>query len=254
MRFTRLAVPVVIASAAGIACETEFENYTPPPTPPTVKTYTLTSASHELADESGNLVLTSYKQLSLAQRVWRSCGISVPFAATLFEELSGPDPAQGGGNVYVRFGEKFPAEYPNKDAHGPNWTIVRNEAFRLNAAQSKGSDDHWTKRIQTYNEGLPDIVSTLGVTPVTPGPDNVSVVRSLENGNEQLILGHEIGHQLGLSDLEPQGNTGNLMCKAIGCSGTTLTGHMGTPNPRAPYTQCERAIYWGDLWDLYEEA
>jgi hypothetical protein len=252
MRSTHVALAVLIGSASGIACTTPgYENYTPPPQPPSIKTLTLTAAAHELADANDNFVHTSYTQLGVAKKIWQSCAIAVVFKNILIDVLNGVDPEDP--HESVRFGERFPAEYPNKDVHGTNFSIVEAAGFNANATTRRGSDEHWTKAVQVYLGGVPNLTNTLGVTRVSPGPDNFSVLRNLSNGQNQLILAHEIGHQLGLADLEPAGNNGNLMCKNIECAGTTLTGNTGTSNPRAQYTQCGTAEQWGDYWDLYEE-
>ena len=254
MRSAHVVIAVLIGWGS-LGCTTTLEIYTPPPTPPNIRTFTLTSAVHELADAQNNFVPQSSLQLTQASQIWRQCAVAMVIAFTTIDLLNGQDPENG--NLSIRLGEKFPATIEEEGVpHATNWAQVRNAAFRKNATKARGSDDHYTKLIRVFKDDIWNSF-TLGVTPVTPGPDNVSVVRPLEDGKKVLILAHEIGHQLGLPDLEPsgEGNKGNLMCKAVDCSGFVLTGNMAAyPQPLQPYTQCFRVRDWGDYWDLYEEA
>jgi len=260
MRPSRFAVTVLLTCSTSMACGggggyQQEPPSPPPPLPPGETRFTLTAAIHELRDAGNNIVRKSEAHVSLAPQIWRQCGISLVYTTAIPQNLEGIDPTIQGNNI-VRLGERFYATDASGGNHDFNWTVIENAGFRRSQTRAKGSDSYYSRMILEWQDGMWTTIAA-GVTPVTTSPpENYSVIEPQSDGNNQLNLAHEIGHQLGLdgNPNDPPPPSGNIMCRNVGCLGTAVTGSLGHSNQLAPGTQCYDARDWGDFWNLFEEG
>jgi hypothetical protein len=253
LRAAYVAIVAAITFGAGVGCG-PFETPAPPPPtkkPPNVKTYTLELYIHELLSSPGQIVKHSPLQVKKAPEVWDKCAISMVISNFVTDGLFGPDPSNNDNTVW--FGEKFPATKADGSTHNDNWTKIESAAYKKFQSTEKGSDNHYTKAI--FQKKGCCWVNTAGGITITSTADqgyNFSVNKPLQADlGQQLILAHEIGHQLGLPHLLEQGN---LMCEETGCGGTTIKGSIGHPDALAPGTQCAVARDVGDKFDFFNNT